>query len=32
MLGAVIFWLYRVYIVGPESVLPVEWHNAGMRR
>lgn len=27
-LGAVIFWLYyRVYIVGPESLLPVEWHN-----
>lgn len=29
MLGAVIFWLYyRVYIIGPESVLPAEWHNA----
>lgn len=28
LLGAVIFWLYyRVYIVGPESVLPVEWEN-----
>lgn len=28
-LGVVIFWLYyRVYIVGPESVLPAEWHNA----
>ncbi len=27
-LGALIFWLYyRVYILGPESILPVEWHN-----
>jgi hypothetical protein len=27
-LGAVIFWLYyRIYVLGPESVLPVEWHN-----
>ncbi|MES2691934.1 MAG: hypothetical protein V4773_00585 [Verrucomicrobiota bacterium] len=27
-LGVLIFWLYyRIYIVGPESVLPVEWHN-----
>ena len=27
-LGVVIFWLYyRVYILGPESVLPAEWHN-----
>jgi hypothetical protein len=27
-LGAVIFWLYyRVYILGPESVLPAEWQN-----
>lgn len=27
-LGLVIFWLYyQIYIVGPESVLPQEWHN-----
>ena len=27
-LGAVIFWLYyRIYILGPESVLPGEWQN-----
>ena len=28
LLGLVIFWLYyRVYIIGPESVLPWEWRN-----
>lgn len=28
VLGGIVFWLYyRVYIIGPESVLPVEWHN-----
>ena len=28
VLGALVFWLYyRIYIVGPESVLPAEWHN-----
>ena len=27
-LGLLIFWLYyRVYILGPESVLPSAWHN-----
>jgi len=27
-LGAVVFWLYyRVYVLGPESVLPAAWHN-----
>lgn len=27
-LGLLIFWLYyRVYILGPESVLPAGWHN-----
>ena len=27
-LGLVVFWLYyRIYIVGPESVLPAAWHN-----
>ncbi len=27
-LGVVVFWLYyQIYIIGPESVLPVEWHN-----
>jgi bacteriorhodopsin len=28
LLGVVVFWLYyRIYIVGPESVLPAAWHN-----
>ena len=28
LLGVAIFWLYyRVYILGPESVLPREWWN-----
>lgn len=28
LLGAGVFWLYyRVYIIGPESVLPLEWQN-----
>lgn len=28
LLGALVFWLYyRVYILGPESVLPAAWHN-----
>ena len=28
LLGAAVFWLYyRIYILGPESVLPAEWHN-----
>lgn len=32
-LGAVIFWLYyRVYILGPESILPAGWHNPGLLR
>lgn len=27
-LGAIVFWLYyRIYILGPESILPAEWHN-----
>jgi hypothetical protein len=27
-LGIFVFWLYyRVYILGPESVLPAEWRN-----
>lgn len=27
-LGVVVFWLYyRIYIIGPESVLPSQWHN-----
>lgn len=31
-LGAVVFWLYyRIYIVGPESVLPAAWHNPRVR-
>ncbi len=33
LLGAVIFWLYyRIYIVGPESVLPVAWENPAARK
>jgi hypothetical protein len=28
LLGIAVFWLYyRVYILGPESVLPLEWRN-----
>lgn len=28
LLGVVVFWLYyRIYIIGPESVLPDVWHN-----
>ena len=28
LLGGVVFWLYyRIYILGPESVLPVAWQN-----
>lgn len=27
-LGVIVYWLYyRVYIMGPESILPAEWHN-----
>jgi len=33
VLGALIFWLYyRIYIVGPESVLPAEWQNPVLKR
>ena len=28
MLGGLVFWLYyRVYILGPQSVLPRDWRN-----
>ena len=28
LLGVLVFWLYyRIYIIGPESVLPAVWHN-----
>jgi hypothetical protein len=28
ILGLAVFWLYyRIYIIGPESVLPAAWHN-----
>ncbi len=28
VLGLVVFWLYyRIYIIGPESVLPAAWRN-----
>lgn len=27
-LGVLVFWLYyRIYIIGPESVLPADWRN-----
>lgn len=30
LLGVVVFWLYyRIYILGPESVLPAAWQNPG---
>ena len=33
VLGIVVFWLYyRIYIVGPESVLPADWHNPAARK
>jgi hypothetical protein len=33
LLGVVVFWLYyRVYIIGPESVLPADWHNPVVTR
>jgi len=32
-LGGVVFWLYyRIYILGPESVLPAEWRNPRLHR
>jgi hypothetical protein len=32
VLGVIVFWLYyRIYIVGPESVLPAAWHNPAAR-
>ncbi|MBI5381286.1 MAG: hypothetical protein HZA31_05240 [Opitutae bacterium] len=32
-LGVVVFWLYyRVYIIGPESILPRDWHNPALPR
>ena len=28
VLGVIVFWLYyRIYVIGPESVLPAVWHN-----
>jgi hypothetical protein len=28
LLGGIVFWLYyRIYVIGPESVLPAAWHN-----
>jgi hypothetical protein len=33
VLGVLVFWLYyRIYIVGPESVLPAEWHNPAAKK
>jgi hypothetical protein len=32
VLGVLVFWLYyRIYILGPESVLPAAWHNPAPR-
>ena len=32
VLGLLVFWLYyRIYIIGPESVLPARWHNPPAR-
>jgi hypothetical protein len=32
-LGAIVFWLYyRIYVIGPESVLPAAWHNPTLPR
>lgn len=33
VLGAVVFWLYyRVYILGPQSILPSAWANPVLHR
>jgi hypothetical protein len=33
LLGVAIYWLYyRIYILGPESVLPAEWHNPLLKK
>jgi bacteriorhodopsin len=32
LLGLIVFWLYyRIYIIGPESVLPAGWRNPPLR-
>jgi hypothetical protein len=32
VLGVIVFWLYyRVYIIGPESVLPLAWRNPHLK-
>ena len=32
LLGAIVFWLYyRVYILGPQSILPADWRNPHVR-
>jgi hypothetical protein len=32
LLGAFVFWLYyRVYILGPASILPAEWRNPRLK-
>ncbi|MEO7412895.1 MAG: hypothetical protein ABIZ81_06020 [Opitutaceae bacterium] len=29
LLGVIVFWLYyRIYNLGPQSVLPAAWHNS----
>jgi hypothetical protein len=33
VLGVIVFWLYyRIYILGPESVLPAAWHNPLLKK
>jgi hypothetical protein len=33
LLGVLVFWLYyRIYILGPESVLPAAWHNPALKK
>jgi hypothetical protein len=33
LLGVAVFWLYyRIYIIGPESVLPAQWHNPAAKK
>lgn len=33
VLGVLVFWLYyRIYIIGPEAVLPAQWHNPALKR
>ena len=32
-LGLIVYWLYyRIYILGPESVLPADWRNPVLKK